>query len=302
MTIPIAIFENKIKLLIHGPNIHLEEADCEFSTEFTDEKEPNTCKLKIYNLNEANMDAVLNNTQYVEIFTSQYGLKDTDGNILWQSAFEGILREAEKKPKPSYTKKGKLRKTKAKTKYLTPSITTGDDDADDYIEIDLQEGNGTDIGTFISKSYRNGFDVKKILADLAKSINMEIVFDKNVKNFQLTYPVILHDNVRNSLTQVASYIGAICTIQNNKVYIVSANPEGVASYYQFDEQNIQQPKYLQDKKIEFTAPYMPTITVGGFVKLVNKKMELDDIFQVCKIESKFSNYGEDCETKITVKY
>lgn len=296
------IYENRIKILIHGPNIQLEDADGEFSTEFTDEKEPNSCKLKIYNLKDENMDAVLNNTEYVEIFTNQYGVKDTNGQLLWQSAFEGILRVAEKKPKPSYTKKGKLRKTKARTKYLTPSITTGDDDADDYIEIELQEGNGADIGTFISKSYKTGFNIKKILTDLAKSIKMEIVFDKNVKNFTIPYPIILHDNVRNSLVRVASYIDAKCTISNNRVYIVSNNPEGVVTYFQFDEDNIQQPKYLQDKKIEFIAPYMPAILPGSFVKLVNKKMEIDNVFQVCKVESSFSNYSENCESKITVKY
>lgn len=294
----VTVFENKIKILIHGPNIQLEEADCGFSTEFTDEKEPNSCKLKIYNLNEQNMDAVLNNTEYVEIFTNQYGLKDTDGNILWQSAFEGLLREAIKKPKK--TKTGKI--SKAKVKILTPAITTGDDEADDYIELDLQEGNGTDIGTFVSKSYRNGFSVKKVLTDLAKSIDMEIVFDKNVKNFNLNYPIILHDNVRNSLTKVASYIDAKCTISNNRVYIVSNNPEGTAVYYQFDEDNIPQPKFLQDKKIEFVAPYMSNLTVGSFVKLSNKKLNIDNIYQICKIESSFSNHSEDCETKVTVKY
>ena len=294
----ITVFENKIKVLIHGPNIQLEEADCSFSAEFTDEKEPNSCKLKIYNLNEQNMDAVLNNTQYVEIFTNQYGLKDTDGNILWQNAFSGLLREAIKKPKK--TKTGKI--SKAKAKILTPAITMGDDEADDYIELDLQEGNGTDIGTFVSKSYRNGFSVKKVLTDLAKSIDMEIVFDKNVKNFNLNYPIILHDNVRNSLTKVASYIDAKCIISNNKVYIVSNNPEGVAVYYQFDEDNIPQPKFLQDKKIEFVAPYMPNLTVGSFVKLSNKKLNIDNVYQICKIESSFSNYDEECETKVTVKY
>ena len=296
------IFENKIKVIIYGPNIEITEADCDFATELTDEKDPNTCKVKIYNLNDVNMDLVLNNTEYIEIFTNQYGEKDTNGQILWQFAFGGIVKEAEKKPKPKYTKKGKLRKTKAKTKYLTPSITTGDDDADDYIEIELQEGNGTDIGTFVSKSYRNGFDVKKILTDLAKSIDMEIVFDKNVKNFKVTYPIILHDNGRNSLNQVASYIGCTCTIQNDRIYVVSKNPSGTTIYFSFDEENIQQPKYLQDKKIEFTAPYMPTILVGSFVKLSNKKMEIDGFYQVCKIESSFSNNTEDCETNITVKY
>lgn len=302
MDLQTTIFENKIKILIHGPNIQIEDADCEFSTEFTDEKEPNSCKLKIYNLNEENMNAVLNNTEYIEIFTNQYGIKDSDGTTLWQSAFEGILRQAEKKPKNPYTKSGKLRKNANKIKYLTPSITTGEDEADDYIEIDLQEGNGTDIGTFISKSYRNGFNVKKILTDLAKAINMEIVFDKNVQNFNLTYPIILHDNIRNSLTKVASYIDAKCTISNNRVYIVSNNPEGVVTYFQFDEDNIPQPKYLQDKKIEFTAPYISTLVVGSFIKLINRKMGIDGIYEICKIESKFSNHSEDCETKVTVKY
>lgn len=293
-----AIFENKIKFKIYGPNIETDEADCNFEVEFTDEKEPNTCKLTIYNLNDKNVDAILNNTQYVEIFTNQYGLKDSDNTTLWQFAFGGILREAVKKPKP--TKSGKPSKSKAKV--LAPAITAEVDEADEYIQIELQEGNGTDIGTFVSKSYKKGFYVKKILTDLAKSIDMEIVFDKNVQNFYLTYPIILHDNVRNSLVKVASYLGATCTISNNRVYIVSNNPDGVASYYQFDEENIQRPRMLQEKKIEFTVPYMPALTVGSFVRLVNRKMNIDGIYQICKIESKFSNHSEDCETKVTVKY
>lgn len=296
--IPQTVFENKIKVKIYGPNLEIDDADCNFEAEFTDEKEPNTCKLTIYNLNDKNMDAILNNTQYVEIYTNQYGLKDSDNTILWQSAFGGILREAVKKPKP--TKSGTP--SKAKSKVLAPAITAEVDEADEYIQIELQEGNGTDIGTFVSKSYKKGFYVKKILTDLAKSIDMEIVFDKNVQNFYLTYPIILHDNVRNSLVKVASYLGATCTISNNRVYIVSNNPDGVASYYQFDEENIQRPKMLQEKKIEFTAPYMPALTVGSFVKLVNRKMNIDGIYQICKIESKFSNHSEDCETKVTVKY
>lgn len=296
--IPQTVFENKIKVKIHGPNLEIDDADCNFEAEFTDEKEPNTCKLTIYNLNDKNMDAILNNTQYVEIYTNQYGLKDSDNTILWQSAFGGILREAVKKPKP--TKSGKPSKSKAKV--LAPAVIAEVDEADEYIQIELQEGDGTDIGTFVSKSYKKGFYVKKILTDLAKSIDMEIVFDKNVQNFYLTYPIILHDNVRNSLSKVASYIGATCTISNNRVYVVSNNPDGVASYYQFDEENIQRPRMLQEKKIEFTIPYMPALTVGSFVRLVNRKMNIDGIYQICKIESKFSNHSEDCETKVTVKY
>lgn len=298
----ITVFQNRIKIKIYGPNLEIEDADCDFTTTFTDEKEPNSCTLKIYNLNDTNSDAVLFNTEYVEIFTNQYGLKDSDGSVLWQKAFEGLPREVIKRPKVTLTKKGKPRKTKAKIRYLTPAITFGNDDADTYIQLELQEGNGADIGKFVSKSYKTGFSIKKILTDLAKSIDMEIVFDKNVQNFNVSYPIILHDNVRNSLVKVASYIDASCTISNNRVYIVSNNPSGVTTYYQFDEENIQQPNYLKDKKIEFIAPYMPTLMVGSFIKLVNKKMNINDIYQICKIESSFSNNTEDCETKVTVKY
>jgi hypothetical protein len=300
----VTVFENKIKLKIYYGTyvIETDQADCEFETMFTDEKDPNTCKLKIYNLNEKNVDNIITDTKYVEIWTNQYGEKDSDGLPLWQLAFEGLLREAIKKPKVSYTKKGKVRKTKAKVKYLTPSITTGDDEADDYVQLELQEGKGADIGTFVSKSYRKGFNVKKILTDMAKSIDMEIVFDKNVKDWNVTYPIILHDNVRNSLDRVASYIGCKAVIGNGRVYIASTNPEGVITYYWFDETNIQQPNYLQDKKIEFIAPYMPTLLPAQFVKLTNNKQQIDGVFQIVKIESKFSNHSEDCESKITVKY
>lgn len=296
------IFENKIKVKIYGPNLEIIDADMDFSIERTNEKDPNLCTLKIYNLTEVHMNQIMNNCKYVEIYTNQYGLKDDDGQLLWQKAFEGLLKETVKKPKQSYTKKGKLRKSKAKTKFLQPSITTGDDEADDYIQIELQEGNGSDIGTFISKSYRNGFNVKRVLEDLAKSINMEIIFDKDVKNFNITYPIILHENVRDALIKVASYIGCSANIQENKVYIKNINPKGVITYYYFNEDNIQQPKYLQDKKIEFSAPYMPVLIVDTFVKLTNIKQEIDGIFQIVKTESTFSNYKEECETKVTVKY
>lgn len=295
------ILENKIKVLIHGKNsfgLEIEEADCSFTTEFNDEKEPNSCKLRIYNLKQESMDAVIENAEYFEIFTNQYGAKDTDGTTLWQTAFAGLLRQSEKKTKSS-SKKSKKPK---KIRYNTPAITPQEDEADDYILVELQEGTGVDIGTFISKSYRAGFNVKKVLIDIAKSIDMEIVFDPNVKNFTVPFAIILHDNARNNLCRVASYIDARCTIENNRIHIVSNNPSGTTIYFQFDEENIQQPKYLQDKKIQFTAPYMPSVIVGSFVKLINKKMGIDGVYEVCKVENSFSNYSEECETTITVKY
>lgn len=292
----IAVFENKIKVKIHGPNIEIEDADVNFTAEFTDEKEVNSCKLRIYNLNEENSNAVLNSTQYVEIFTNQYGLKDTDNNILWQLAFAGIPREATK------GKTSSKKSSKSKMKIPAPNITLTANEPDHYIEIDLQEGDGKDIGVFISKSYRKGFNVKKILRDLAKSIDMEIVFDPNVQDFYVNYPIILHENTRDALAKVASYINAKCSISNNRVYIVSENPEGTAIYYQFDESNIPQPKFLQNKKIEFHIPYMSAIRIGSFVKLINKKLGIDGVYPVCKLTSSFSNHSEECETIVNVKY
>ena len=163
------IFENKIKVKIYGPNLEIEEADMNFEATFTDEKDPNECTLRIYNLTEEHMNQIIKDCKYVEIYTNQYGVKDTDGTLLWQKAFEGLPREMEKKSKPSYTKKGKLRKSSTnKVKYLTPALQRIIDDADDYIELQLQEGDGRDIGTFVSKSYKTGFDVKKILTEMAQ--------------------------------------------------------------------------------------------------------------------------------------
>lgn len=296
-------FRNRIKVKIYGPNIEIEDADMNFEATFTDEKDPNECTLRIYNLTDEHMNQIIKDCKYVEIYTSQYGVKDENGQLLWQRAFEGLPKDTEKKSKPAYSKKrAKKGASTTKVKYLAPSIQQIVDDADDYLEIILQEGNGADIGTFVSKSYKTGFNVKKILTDLAKSIGMEIVFDKNVRLTNVTFPIIIHDNVRNSLTKVASYIGCTASIQNNTVYVSSKNPEGVIIYYQFDEDNTQQPKYLQDKKIEFSAPYLPVLAVNGFVKLMNKRQEIDGVFQIVKLENSFSNYSEECETKVTVKY
>ena len=291
--IQVTQFKNRIKVYIHGPNIEVEDADMSFITTFTDEKEPNLCTLKIYNLNEANMDAVLNNTKYIEIFTNQYGIKNTDGTILWQGAFAGIPKSTEEVKT--------LKSGKTNTKHNTPSINANVEEGDYYIQFDIQEGDGRDIGKFVSKSYRAGFDVKKIITDVAKSIDLEPVFDKNIKNFKLTYPIILHENVRDSLVKLASYIDATCTFNNGRVYVVGNNPNGLTTYFHFDESNIPQPKFLQNNKIEFVAPYISTLNVGTFVKLTNRKKHIDGIYQICKIENAFSNYSEDCESKITVK-
>ena len=285
--------QNKIKVLIYGPNISIEDADMSFDATFTDEKNPNVCNLKIYNLNESNTEAILNDTKYIEIFTNQYGLTDTNGQTLWQLAFSGIPKESTEIKKS---------KTKSKVKYHTPSIINASEEADTYIQIVIQEGDGRDIGKFVSKSYRAGFDVKKILTDIAKSIDFEIVFDKTITNYKLTYPIILHENARNCLTKLASYIGCKCIINNGRVYIIDKNPKDSAILFHFDESNIPQPNYREGKKIEFTAPYMATLNVGTFVKLTNIKKSIDGIFQICKIESLFSNYSEDCESKVTVKY
>jgi len=35
---------------------------------------------------------------------------------------------------------------------------------------------------------------------------------------------------------------------------------------------------------------------------MNKRQEIDGVFQIVKLENSFSNYSEECETKVTVKY
>ena len=37
-------------------------------------------------------------------------------------------------------------------------------------------------------------------------------------------------------------------------------------------------------------------------KSMYKKQQIDGVFQIAKIESSFSNYSEECESKITVRY
>ena len=44
--------KNRIKVKIYGPNLEIEDADINFETILTDEKDPNECTLRIYNLTE----------------------------------------------------------------------------------------------------------------------------------------------------------------------------------------------------------------------------------------------------------
>ena len=61
------VFENKIKVRINGANLELINAPMNFNIKRTNEKEPNTCSLTIYNLNDTDISRLYDGIYSVEI-------------------------------------------------------------------------------------------------------------------------------------------------------------------------------------------------------------------------------------------
>ena len=81
------VFDNKINVRINGANIELDEASMDFTIERNNGKEPNTCSLNIYNLNDQDIARLYDNIYSVDIYTNQYDLRTPDGELIWENVF-----------------------------------------------------------------------------------------------------------------------------------------------------------------------------------------------------------------------
>lgn len=287
------VFENKIKVRINGVNIELTDTDMNFTITRNNEKEPNTCSLTIYNLNDTDVSRLYDDLYSVEIYTNQYDLRDSNNQIIWQNVFNGTLKDI-KKPK------GKSKKNKT-TRYYAPSIQYEGGEADTSVTLELQEGSGVDTSMFISKSYKSGTSAFSIIKDMAKTMDMPVMLLGDLKDTNLNFNVPLHGIGLNCLHKMATYLGAKVTIVNGSIYVAPNLSSGSRILHKFDEDNIPTPEFKEDKKIEISTIFTPEIIPNEYIYITNKILRMNGAYRVLEVQHSFSNHGPESDTIITVK-
>lgn len=297
------VFENKIKVRINGANLELINAPMNFSIKRTNEKEPNTCSLTIYNLNDVDISRLYDGIYSVEIYTNQYDLRTPDGELIWENVFTGMLREVLKPRKPRKPTKRKSKKPpKAPTaRYYAPSIQYSGNEPDTYVTLELQEGNGIETSFFISRSYKSGQKAFDIIKDLARNMEMPVLFIGGLKDKEMNFNIPMYNIGLNCLHKMARYLDAKVTIVNGNIYFAPNSSSGTRIVHKYDEDNIPTPEFKEDKKIEVHTIFTPEIIPNEYIYITNKILRMDNGYRVLEVEHNFSNHDEDCETILTVK-
>lgn len=289
------VFDNKIKVRINGANIELDEASMNFTIERNNGKEPNTCSLTIYNLNDQDIARLYDNIYSVDIYTNQYDLRTPDGELIWENVFSGVLRNITK------PRKSKTKKSKAPTRYYAPSIQYSTDEADTYITLELQEGSGIETSFFVSRSYKSGMSAFSIIKDIGRTMDMPVMFIGDLKDVNLNFNVPMYNVGLNCLHKMARYLDARVTIVNGNIYFAPNSSKGTRIIHKYDEDNIPTPEFKEDKKIEISTIFTPEIIPNEYIYISNKVLKINGAYKVIEIKHSFSNHSTDCETIITVK-
>lgn len=295
------IFENKIKVRINGVNIELTDTDMNFKITRTNDKEPNTCTLTIYNLNDEDVSRLYDDIYSVEIYTNQYDLRDANNEIIWQNVFNGVLRDVIKPQKISTTKKPRKKKKATSTRYYAPNVQYSGDEPDTYVTIELQEGSGIETSKFISKSYKSGMSAFSIIKDMAKSMDMPVIFLGDLKDTNLNFNIPMYNIGLNCLHKMATYLDSKVTIVNGCIYIAPNTSNGNKILHKFDEDNIPTPEFKEDKKIQIETIFTPEIIPNEYIYITNKILRMNNAYRVLEVEHNFSNHSLESETIITVK-
>ena len=297
-------YYTKLKVEILGADLIIEDADMSVSFTKTDEEKPNYCDLVIYNVSEDTYRRINDKANSARIYA------DIDGQG-YSLIFAGDLRNMVKWKEAKATSAKKIRKQtkikKAVVHYNEPPIRR-EGEGDISTIISLQDGIKTGrLDVVISKSYRNAIKNTYVLDDIlrtakAKSSNIKIAAESNALK-EYTYPagLILHGNLLSVLKSVCNKGGAYCTMQNDTIVISSKSIDSANKTYAYllNGENCPTPEASTDKELDIEAPFIPNLNPFNFVKLDFR--DYQGLFQVKKVQSQIDNFGEDYETKITVK-
>lgn len=294
-----------IKVEILGADLVIEDADIAVELTKTDEKKPNYCEVTIFNLADDTYNRINSRANSARVYV------DIDG-LGYALIFAGDLRNLVKwkQTKATSAKKRKSSKKvkKAQVHYNEPPIRREASGSDVATIICLEDGRkNTYFNNFISKSYEGEVTNQYVLQDILYTVrkqdsNLKVSADSNAL-LPYTYPngVTFHGTLQDVLTSICKTGSAYCTVQDDVIVISSSEQDkgNMAYVYVLDGNNCPTPECSTDKELDIEAPFLPAINPFNWLKLNFRDYE--GLFQVKKVKSKIDNFGEDAESKITVK-
>lgn len=287
-------YNTKIKLEILGADLIIDDADISISYIKTDEEKPNYCDIKIYNVSDDTYKRINDKANsvrvYVDIDGTGYGL-----------VFAGNLRNLEK------WKKSKV-KSKAKKHFNEPAIRREEDGDNIATVISLEDGKKTGFfDNYVSVSYSNEVSNTYVLNDIlsrakSKDSNLKVSAETNAL-LEYTYPAgkVFQGTLIKVLSSICKTGSAYCTIQDDVIVISTTKRDKTNAMYTYllDGDNCPTPELGTDKELNIQAPFIPNLNPFNYVKLNFK--DYIGLHRVKKIESKIDNFGDECESNITVK-
>lgn len=298
-------YSTKIKVEILGADIIIEDADISVEYTKTDEEKPNYCDITIYNMSDDTYKRINSRANsarvYADIDGTGYGL-----------IFAGNLRNLQKWKKAKVASKKRKRKStrvsKAKPHFNEPPIRREDDGDNIATIISLEDGKKVAfLDNYVSVSYSGQVTNRYVLNDILskarqKDSNLKISAEVNALT-EYTYPAgkIFQGTLIKVLSSICKTGNAYCTMQNDVIVISSTKRDKTNTMYTYllDGNNCPTPETSTDKELDILAPFIPNLNPFNFVKLNFR--DYAGLFQVKKIESKIDNFGDDCESNITVK-
>lgn len=295
----------KIKVEILGADIIIEEADISVEYTKTDEEKPNYCEITIYNMADDTYNRINSRANSARVYA------DVDGegyNLIFAGNLRNLVKWKKAKVSSAKRKKKNTAVKKAQIHYNEPPIRREASGEDVATIICLEDGmKTTRFDNFISKSYNKAVSNKYVLNDILNYVkqrdsNVKISADSN-SLLEYIYPagITFHGTLLSVLTSICKTGSAYCTIQNDVILISSTelDKQNMVYTYLLNGDNCPTPEASTDKELDIDAPFIPALNPFNFIKLDFR--DYSGLFQVKKVVGKIDNFGENSESKVTVK-
>lgn len=296
-------FEVKIKLEIAGADFVIEGADVSFECEKDRESNFNKATVTVYNLSDSTYNRLKDKTNYVRVYLD---CLYTEG---YQLIFQGNLRQLQKRRKTTtkskYTKKGKLRKTKAiKPHYNEPAIRQEADSGDIATIIELEDGKNNYFQKgYYQKTYAGQISLQQIINDMitfCKNNGYPVGQVDNVANNKIySRGQVLNGDIMSLLNKYCAVGGCRVSVQNNSLTIIKSGQPSETFCILLDGSYCTKPEEDTEKKINLEAPLMPNLNPENIVKCNFKTIK--GYYRVSKVKHQVDTFGENFTTQIELQ-
>ena len=272
---------NKIVLQIIGTDIEISDLDIDFEIELTNEADPNSAKVTIWNLSQQTM------TEISENFTAI--------RILYQDAYTDGLVNVYTGQKRSKTEKtsGKSA-SKTKRQQLTASVGS-----DVGFTLFLAEDLNNFSNSFFSKSYETEVSTRNIISDIARTMQAGVFYTNPVEHNVYKNGKAFNQPSKSALNEVCKRINCNWSLTQGAVNISPLKTEKKQSTFLFDGETVESPQILDNDEFSFETRFIPQLKPDMWVRVETR--DYNGTYRITKVKHSASNYSVKCTSEVTLK-